>query len=61
MALMTASVLHGENVRQIAIVAFGPDVVASLRVDKSCGDANPRARRALPQHIAHAKLTRHLL
>ena len=39
-------VLDGEDVGQLAVVAFRPQVITVLRVDELCGDADASARPA---------------
>src|SRR5580704_7310576 len=56
-------VLKRENVAEIAIVAFGPEMFAGGRLNELAGDAHPAARfaHAALQHVAHAKLAPDLL
>ena len=48
-------VLHGKHITEMAIVAVGPDVVSSLRVDKLRTDAHTIAAPAYAafEHVAH--------
>src|SRR5258708_6767997 len=52
-------VLHGENVREITVVALGPDMVAGLGLNKLSGHANMAAGFADTtfEHVADAELT----
>ena len=56
-------VLHRKNVRDLAVVALGPDMVSGGAVDQLGGDPHPVARssHAAFEHIAHAKLAADLL
>src|SRR5712692_2494910 len=51
-------VLHRKDVREIAVVALGPDVVAGFGLDQLRGDADAVAgfTQAAFEHVAHAKL-----
>jgi hypothetical protein len=46
-------VLHSEDVRQVTIVAVGPDMVAGFRINELGVDANPLT--AAFQHVTHAE------
>src|SRR5216684_982617 len=50
-------VLHREDIGEIAVVALGPDVVASLRFDQLGGHTDPIAglTHTAFEHIAHAE------
>ena len=55
-------VLHGEDVAELAVVAFGPVMATGDRVDELRANAQPlaAAAHAALQHVAHAKLARDL-
>ena len=50
-------ILQGKNVRQVAVVSIGPDVIAGCGVDELRGDAHAIAAlaHAALQHVAHAE------
>ena len=56
-------VLHGEDVLEIAVVAFGPEMVAGCGLDQLRGDAHPRAglAHAALQDVGHAQTDAHIL
>src|ERR1700759_173340 len=51
-------VLQIEDVGEVAIIAVGPDVNASLSMNELAGDAHPATclAHAAFQHVAHAKV-----
>ena len=51
-------VLDGEDVLEVAVVSFRPEVVSGGAVDELGGDADPVARlaHAAFEHVAHAEL-----
>ena len=61
--LLREFVLHGEDIREVAIKAVGPDVCAARSIDKLAGNAHPVARLADTafQHVAHAEFAADLL
>jgi hypothetical protein len=55
-------VLDREDVAQLAVVAFGPDMLAGLRVDELARDPEPLPGRpdAALEHVAHPEIARDL-
>ena len=55
-------VLHGEDVAELAVVAFGPVMAAGCRIDELRADAQPLAgaAHAAFEHVADAELARDL-
>ena len=52
-------VLHGKDILDLAVIAFGPQIVAGFRFDQLDGNAELRARApdAAFHHIMHAEFT----
>src|SRR6202035_783041 len=61
--LLCEFVLHGKDIRKIAIKALGPDVRAARGIDELTSNAHSVARLADAafQHVAHAEFAADLL
>lgn len=51
-------ILHGEDVANLAVIAFGPEMTAGYCVDELCADAQPLAAPAYAafEDLTHAKV-----
>src|SRR5262249_51108728 len=56
-------VLHRKNIREIAVVVVGPDVLVALSLDRLCSNAYPIAclPHAAFERIAHPEIASDLL